>query len=138
MSDISTVEPNAHSPHATADPASRHLLPSLSVFGRPIPGKLAPTGCERLAVVPEGTLGDLTVALLSGDLAALPAGLCPVCITVATGRGVAERMAPQRCQECGGQSSQGELCALCRQELHDDWWPTRETSATPAPDRSRS
>ncbi|MEU8378302.1 hypothetical protein [Streptosporangium sp. NPDC048865] len=133
-----TIEPNAYSPHATADPAYRHLLPSLTVFGRPIPGKLTLTGCQRLAVVPEGTLGDLTDALRTGNLAALPAGFCPVCLQVATGRGVAKRPAPQRCQECGSGSSQGEVCALCRQSLHDDWWPTREASATSAQDGSRS
>ncbi|GAQ52104.1 hypothetical protein [Streptomyces acidiscabies] len=30
------------------------------------------------------------------------------------------------CGECGSATWHGELCALCRQEKHEAWWPTRE------------
>lgn len=118
------IEPNPYSPYANADSKHRHLIPSL--FGiTPEPGVLSPTACERMAVVPEETLKDATDAIVSGDVANLPEGLCTPCVMVATGRFTADRIGRERCKQCGGASSQGEWCALCRQELHDAWWPTR-------------
>ena len=124
------VAPNPYSPYANAIPNARHLLPSL--FGLlPTPGGLAPTGCERMAVVPDEPLEDVTDLLLAGRTRELPPGLCADCVGVAAGGGLAEdfpRFAPAICRECGGHSSQGEWCALCRQDLHDEWWPTRGAS----------
>lgn len=118
------IEPNPYSPYANADPKYRHLLPSLFGIG-PKPGVLALTACERMAVAPGEPLQDATDAIAGGDVANLPAGLCTPCVMVATGRFTADRVQPARCEECGGDSSQGDLCALCRQELHDAWWATR-------------
>lgn len=124
MSTAEQILPNPRSPYANAVPTARHLLPGLSIFGRPIPGKLAPTACDRMALVPDGALGDATNALAETRLDDLPPGLCRSCVLVATAAGrVSFRQDPQTCRECGGASSQGEWCALCRQELHDKWWP---------------
>lgn len=120
------LAPNPASPYADAKPNTRHLLPSLSVFGTPIPGKLVPTGCGRMAVVPTEPLGDATDLLLAGRVGELPPGLCADCIGVATGSENELPPVPGTCRECGSGSSHGNLCALCRQELHEQWWPTRE------------
>lgn len=127
------VSPNPYSPYANADPTVRHLVPSL--FGcDPRPGGLVTAACGPMVVVREGPLGDATDALAEGRLDDLPDGLCRSCVLAATSWGGIERpTVTQQCAECGGQSSQGEWCALCRQDLHDEWWPTREqTSADPA------
>jgi hypothetical protein len=114
------IPPNPHSPYATADPDLRHLIPSL--FGiLPNPGGLTLTACERMAVVPDGTLGDATDALAESRAADLPPGLCPICVGAVTGESVPGKQGPDTCRECGSGSSQGEWCALCRQELHDEW-----------------
>lgn len=117
------VSPNPFSPYANADPDVRHLVPSLFGFG-PTAGVLALTACERMAVVPDEPLRDAT-----GRLGDLPPGLCPVCVSVATGEGAPGGGDPDVCRECGDGSSQGEWCALCRQDLHEQWWPTRNVNA---------
>ncbi|MGI5223552.1 hypothetical protein [Actinoallomurus sp. CA-142502] len=122
------LTPNPYSPYADADPATRHLLPSL-LGARPKPGGLCPAACGGLAVVPEGTLGDITDLINEGRTAELPPGFCLTCLAVATGREPEPPGTPGVCRECGERSSHGDLCALCRQDLHDAWWPTREQEA---------
>ncbi|MFG2372590.1 hypothetical protein ACGFY9_14065 [Streptomyces sp. NPDC048504] len=114
------LDPNPHSPYATAAPDVRHLLPGFC--GKPSPGQLAPTGCNRLAVVPaEGlrTVGD------DGDT--FPAGICDTCIAAwyASHRGkeLPDGRVATDCTECGSATLHGEWCALCRQEKHEAWWP---------------
>ncbi|MFG1857548.1 hypothetical protein ACGFJT_37335 [Actinomadura geliboluensis] len=122
------VAPNPHSPYADADPDARHLLPSL--FGLALaPRGLALTGCGRMAVVPEEFLADLTDLLMAGRVGELPPGLCGDCIGFATG--TASELPPVHgtCRKCGSGSSHGDLCALCRQEAHEAWWPTRGSQA---------
>lgn len=116
------IAPNPYSPYANTDPNQRHLIPSF-LGAPPNPGVLALTACERMTVVPDGTLGEATDALREGRLDDVPPGLCRSCVLVATATGGADfRQSPQACEECGGQSSQGRWCALCRQELHEKWW----------------
>jgi hypothetical protein len=121
-----TLIPNPFSPYADADPAFRHLVPSF--FGiAPPPGVLAPAACCGMTVVPDEPLSDATDALKEGRLDDLPEGLCPVCVAVASGQQPHPR--PEQvveCRDCGGESGHGDLCALCRQGAHDEWWPTRE------------
>lgn len=122
------VPPNPYSPFADADPDLRHLIPS--PFGAlPKPGGLTVTACERMAVVPEDTLKDVTDLLIAGRVSELPPGLCPVCISVATGEGVAGGDGTGECEDCGDLTSHGDLCALCRQDLHDEWWPSRQEAS---------
>lgn len=121
---MTALTPNPHSPYADADPRYRHLLPSL--FGiAPEAGVLCLAACGGMTVTPE-TLGDATEALSDGRLSDLPEGLCPTCVAVASGQQDEARPDSQNCTSCDGTSSHGDLCALCRQELHDAWWPTRE------------
>lgn len=123
------VPPNPHSPYADADPEYRHLIPHFLGL-RPDPGVLAVAACERMAVVPDEPLTDVTTFIMAGNTQALPPGVCPACIEVAAGKTRPERQSPATCRECGGGSSHGELCALCRQDLHDEWRATQ--SASPA------
>jgi hypothetical protein len=124
MADIK-IAPNPFSPYANADPDLRHAFPSF--FGAlPNPGVLTVTGCRRMAVVPESTPRDVLDEIAAGRL---PQGMCPVCMKAATeGEQGISSLPAQKCQECEGGSSQGAQCALCRQELHDIWWATREAA----------
>lgn len=116
------ITPNPFSPYANADPEWRHLIPSL--FGLvPEPGVLCLTACDLMAVAPEEPLKDATDGLIGGDN--LPDGLCPSCVAMAQSGQSPVPPRPQECRECGDLGSQGEWCALCRQDLHDEWWPTR-------------
>lgn len=116
------IAPNPFSPYANADPEYRHLIPSL--FGiAPKAGVLALTACDRMAVVPEEPLTDATDALDAG--AGLLDRLCPSCVAVAQSGDRPIPPRPNECRECGSLGSQGVICALCRQELHDAWWATR-------------
>lgn len=129
-----TVAPNPRSPFANAHPMVRHLLPGFLGIA-PEPGSLAVTGCGRMAVTPDEALTDVTDLISAGRVGALPPGLCPHCVGVAVGEELPEDyppIAPSVCRECRGQSSQGVLCALCRQEFHAEWWPTRD-AGTPKP-----
>ncbi|WP_370667071.1 hypothetical protein [Streptomyces sp. IBSBF 2507] len=121
---MSSLTPNPHSPYADADPNYRHLL--LAFFGDPCPGVLCPTACERLAVVPEEPLQDPH----AGD-GTLPNGLCPTCVAVTQG-GDEPRHPVTDCRECEAVTDHDGLCALCRQEKHDEWWPTRANAAEEA------
>lgn len=112
------LAPNPHSPYADADPNHRHVISGSSFFGNPTPGGLIPTACERLAVVPEEPLRN------AYDDATLPDGLCPDCVTVMQG-GDAPAQPVANCRECESLTAHDGLCALCRQEKHDAWWPTR-------------
>ncbi|MGQ4350491.1 hypothetical protein [Streptomyces sp. SAS_275] len=112
------LTPNPHSPYADADPNHRHVISGTSFLGNPTPGGLIPTACERLAVVPEEPLRD------AYQDATLPAGLCPDCVTVMQGGDVPARPVTN-CRECESLTAHDGLCALCRQEKHDAWWPTR-------------
>lgn len=135
-----TVAPNPHSPFANAHPMVRHLLAGFLGIA-PEPGSLAITGCGRMAVTPDEALTDVTALISAGRVGALPPGLCPHCVGVAAGEELPDdypRLPPAVCRECRGQSSQGVLCALCRQDFHDKWWPTRpppKPRPTAAPDR---
>ncbi|MFB4265361.1 hypothetical protein [Nonomuraea sp. GTA35] len=115
------IEPNPYSPYANADPEYRHLI--LSLFGlKPSAGVLCLTACDRMAVAPEEPLQEATDKLGDGGL---PDGLCPSCVAMARSGEAPVPPRPQECRECGDLGSQGEWCALCRQELHEAWWPTR-------------
>lgn len=123
------VTPNPHSPYANAHPNARHLLPSFLGLA-PTPGGLALTACDRMAVVPLEPLGDATDLLRAGRIGELPPGLCPSCVGAVVGEEPPEgdpRLPTQVCRECECPSSQGEWCALCRQELHEAWWPSRSS-----------
>lgn len=126
---MTKLSPNPFSPYADADPNYRHLVPSL--FGAaPESGVLAVAACGGMAVVPEGTLGDATDALREGRLDDLPEGLCPNCLAVATGEGIeaGKHVSPGTCSECGDRTLHGTCCALCRQELHDQWQVSQENA----------
>lgn len=112
------LAPNPHSPYADADPETRHIFPSPIFFPDAKPGGLALTACEGMAVVPEQLAGTWSGA-------ELPEGLCPACVTVMQGGQLPKRPSSQ-CGECGSATWHGKLCALCRQDLHEAWWPTRE------------
>ncbi|MBA4865956.1 hypothetical protein H1V43_32350 [Streptomyces sp. PSKA54] len=118
---MTTIAPNPHSPYADADPTKRHIFASPIFFGLPDPGVLAPTACERLAVVPEEPLRDA----LTED-GALPDGLCRACVAVMQGAGRPARPETTQCGECGNATWHSGMCAVCRQQKHDEWWPTRE------------
>jgi hypothetical protein len=124
------LTPNPYSPYADADPQYRHLVPGL--FGiAPPEGVLTIAACGLMTVVPGGDLGDATDALIDHRFDDLPEGLCPRCIGVATGREGEISGAPTTCEECGTTTRHARWCALCRQELHDQWWPNREQTTTP-------
>lgn len=117
---MTTIAPNPHSPYADADPNSRHLFPSYAFFGAPTPGGLATTGCERLAVVPEEPLKDAADGIL-------PDGLCPACLAAMRGEELPEDVRPVTdCRSCDSSTYHDGLCAMCRMEAHEAWWPTRD------------
>lgn len=123
---IMNVEPNPYSPYATADPAQRHLFPTL--FGPPASGILIPAGCHRLAVVPDHPTE------LDPDTTELPDGLCPGCVDSL--RGLPATTAPRpvtACRTCGQDTHHNQLCALCRAEAHDLWQHIRTTDAPSPP-----
>ena len=119
---MSSVAPNPHSPHADADPRYRHVLPTPASFGAPRPGTLLPTACSRLAVVP-----DEALRLAAGD--DLPDGLCPACLAALRGQEPPLEIRPISKCACGMTTEYDGRCALCRQEDHDEWWPTRAVAA---------
>ena len=115
------IAPNPHSPYANADPNVRHIFPSPVFCPAPTPGVLAQAACDLMAVVP-----DELIETEPG--ATLPDGLCADCVTVMQG-GRPPKHPSSECGECGSATWHGALCALCRQEKHDAWWPTRGTAA---------
>jgi hypothetical protein len=125
-----TVPPNPYSPYADADPNYRHLFHSPVFFNDPAPGVLAPTVCERLAVVPE-------LLIVTGLGRELPDGLCPACVTVMQG-GDEPRHPVSDCRECESVTGHDGLCALCRQDKHEAWWPTRDQASTAAAEETTS
>lgn len=124
---MAKVEPNPFSPYADAAPDVRHLFQSPIFFPDPVPGALALTGCERMAVVPE-PLPD-TAAVTE-----LPEGLCPACLSVMHGNDWPDWGSPTECDSCGTATQHGLMCALCRQEMHEQWWPTRNDAASAVAD----
>ncbi|MFD5899118.1 hypothetical protein [Streptomyces sp. NPDC060366] len=117
---MTTVTPNPPSPYADADPTLRHMFPS--PFGPPLPGHLAPTGCNRLAVVPPET--SITTAVNVPRAA----GFCPGCIADLFGQEPPEDIRPvANCRDCDATTDHDGLCAMCRMDAHDEWWPTRDT-----------
>ncbi|MET9729644.1 hypothetical protein ABZZ79_02955 [Streptomyces sp. NPDC006458] len=115
---MTTITPNPHSPYATATPDHRHIIDSFDrLLGAPKPGGLVPTACNALAVVPEEPLRNALVRKL-------PDGVCPDCIAVTRGGQPPHRPTSQ-CKDCGSPTGHGDLCAVCRQERHEEWWPTR-------------
>lgn len=111
---MTRIEPNPHSPYATADPNSRHLLPVPLFFPEPKPGSLAVTGCRELAVAPD-KLSD------TNTTAELPDGLCPACVTAMTTGTEPDPRPTTDCAECGQTTEHNGLCAVCRMDMHDQW-----------------
>ena len=124
------IAPNPPSPYADADPEYRHLIPSFFGIG-PVPGGLALTACGFLAVVPR----EMQDVRPLGN--ALPEGMCPKCIdemhrqTARQPEESGPAGPPHQCTRCESTTLHDGLCALCRQELHDEWCATqpREASA---------
>ncbi|MEV0443489.1 hypothetical protein AB0I84_13115 [Streptomyces spectabilis] len=123
---MTRLDPNPGSPHADADPQYRHLLPTPLFFPAPPPGALALTGCMALAVVPE----DLTETSPDGEL---PEGLCPACVAVMRG-GEPPARPVTSCRSCSKRTRHDGLCALCRQDAHEQWWPARNDVVLSASD----
>ncbi|MDX3019900.1 hypothetical protein [Streptomyces acidiscabies] len=119
---MTRLAPNPHSPYADANPDVRHIFPSPIFFPTAKPGVLALTACEGMAVVPE----EMTQTAPGAEL---PEGLCSECVAVMNGGEPPKRESSQ-CGECGTATWHGALCAVCRQEAHEAWWPTRETQPT--------
>lgn len=119
---MTTAAPNAYSPYADADPRYRHLFAVPALLPNPLrPGSLGPTGCDRLAVVPE----DPQEAPQS-----LPDGLCPLCAaSYRNGAPLGDSRPLWACRECGLTTRHDGLCAVCRTEAHDTWWPTRQETS---------
>ncbi|NUS82707.1 MAG: hypothetical protein HOY75_08135 [Streptomyces sp.] len=118
---MTRIAPNPYSPYADADPTTRHIFEAFAFLGNPHPGGLVPAACGRLAVVPEETLRDAT----GGD-GTLLEGLCPVCLAAMNGEELPEDTRPVgQCRECESATDHDGLCALCRQDKHEEWWPTR-------------
>lgn len=118
---MTTVTPNPTSPYADANPLFRHIFPSL-LFASPLPGRLAPTGCDRLAVVPP----EMTEA--GPTFRTLPDGLCPAYVAAMRGQEPPEDIRPvANCRECDATTDHDGLCAMCRMDAHDKWWATRDT-----------
>ncbi|GGV46112.1 hypothetical protein [Streptomyces spectabilis] len=115
---MTKLDPNPRSPHADADPQYRHLFPAPLFFPAPQPGALALTGCMALAVVPDGPLSETSP---DGEL---PEGLCPDCVAVMRG-GEPPARPVTTCRVCSERTRHGGLCALCRQDAHETWWPVR-------------
>lgn len=122
------IPPNPYSPYADANPNARHLIASF-LGSLPEVGVLTLAGCGRMAVVPAEPLTDVTDLLLAGRTGELPPGLCADCVGVAAGDGEPLPPVPGTCRDCDSPSSHGDLCALCRHELHSKWWPTRDQTA---------
>ena len=126
---MTAVAPNPSSPYANADPDTRHLIDGF--FGASKPGGLIPTACERLAVVPEE---PLTAAGSAGP--SWPEGMCPDCIKAydaqMAGREYVDDRPVTDCRECESQTRHDRLCAICRQEKHEEWWPTRTVTGSSA------
>ncbi|GAA4209201.1 hypothetical protein GCM10022252_75370 [Streptosporangium oxazolinicum] len=116
------VTPNAYSPYATADPTQRHVFASF--FGAdPLPNVLALAGCEEFAVVPSEPLTDT-------DPDNPHAGLCLDCVAAMRGKLRRAEGKVTDCRFCNMGTTHDGLCALCRQEAHDEWWPIRPVSDT--------
>lgn len=111
------VEPNPFSPYADAGPEWRHIFPSPIFFPDPTPGALTPAACGGMAVVPAESLQVVPDAL--------PEGLCPACLAEMRGNHTPASIPPAECRECGSDTRHADLCALCRQEKHDEWWAVR-------------
>lgn len=125
---MTTIAPNPHSPYATANPQYGHIFAVPAFLPAPKPGGLLPTACEAMAVV-----GKDVIETWPG--AELPEGLCPLCAAVMNG-GEPPARTSSECKDCDAATWHGELCAVCRQEKHEAWWPTRDTAPstdTPAP-----
>lgn len=109
------IAPNPPSPYADADPQYRHLIPSFFGLGSE-PGVLAVAACGYMVVAPE----QQREALNFRDL---PDGICPQCIDEATGK--LEETGPHgrlhNCTRCSLSTRHEDICALCRQQLHDEW-----------------
>lgn len=126
---MTTVEPNPFSPYATADPAVRHLFPTL--FGPPTPGILIPAGCHDLAVVLD------QAAEIDPTATELPEGLCALCVASMRGLTVTANPRPlAACRTCGQDTHHNRLCALCRAEAHELWQDVRTTTAPPPQERN--
>lgn len=115
------VAPNPYSPYADANPGTRHLIPAPTFFPDPTPGALIPAACGGMAVVPEEPLQLVPYS-------DLPDGLCPACAAEMRGEHTEPAAPVAECRECGSDTRHVDLCALCRQEKHDEWWATRDNA----------
>jgi hypothetical protein len=126
MTEVAPVTPNPFSPYATADPNTRHLLPGFT-FASPQLGHLAPTGCNRLAVVPTSPLRT------ASEDNTFPPGICETCIAAWYAAQRGEELRDDRplvdCRDCGSLTRHDGLCAMCRQDEHEAWW-AREHATT--------
>ncbi|MER8030670.1 hypothetical protein ABTZ78_17125 [Streptomyces bauhiniae] len=132
---MSVVLPNPFSPYADADTLYRHLIPVIlpALFGEPKVGSLAPTLCDRQAVVPDEPLRD------TADIAKLPDGICPACTAALNGADT-PTFPITNCTGCDARTHHNGLCAQCRQEKHKGWWtaPTPITELREAADFYRN
>lgn len=122
---MTTVPPNPYSPYATANPAERHLFPTL--FTPPTPGTLMPTGCNHLAAVPEETVE------VDPTAETLPDGLCATCIATMRGLTVPDFRPETDCLNCGHTTRNNLMCAVCRAKAHQLWAQTRTAAVPPPP-----
>jgi len=114
------VPPNPYSPWADAMPGQRHIFAVPELFVRPgvtpLPGMLASTSCGYLAVVP-------TDVIEIGPDREAPVNGCPTCFeAMHEGQPRELRGEPMPCTDCGLSTRHTGLCALCRQDRHDQWW----------------
>ncbi|MET9088125.1 hypothetical protein ABZX77_40650 [Streptomyces sp. NPDC004237] len=116
------VQPSPYSPYATADPAERHLFPTL--FGPPAAGALLPTGCHALAVAPDEPLKV-------DPAEELPAGVCAPCAAAMRDDTASAPRPVTTCYSCGDQTHHNRLCAVCRAEAHQMWAATRVAAEPP-------
>ena len=114
------LPPNPYSPWADAMPGQRHIfavpehIAAASIT--PLPGTLHHTSCGFLAVVP-------TDVLEIDAHREVPVNTCPGCFeAMRAGVPRALRCEPMPCTDCGATTLHTGLCALCRQERHDEWW----------------
>jgi hypothetical protein len=117
---MTAIAPSPYSPYADADPNKRHIFAVPAFLPAPEPGALLPTACEAMAVASE----EAVETRLGAEL---PDGMRPLCVAVING-GEPPALPSSACGECGSPTWHGKLCALCRQEKHEAWWPTRETA----------
>jgi hypothetical protein len=115
---MTAITPNPYSPYADAEPGKRHLfaIPVFVIEVPPQPGELLPTGCGRLAVVPDD------VRETTPD-AAIPDGVCERCTAALRNDAPLKDDRPLTpCAQCARPTSYDGLCTACRYHAHEQWW----------------